>query len=351
MAKMIDVAQHAGVSLKTVSRVVNNEPHVQDALREKVQASIVELGYVPSSTARQLRANRSYSIHLVTHTSKSAYVHAVQFGALQATQKAGYMLIISMVSEDVTADPGLLAQWCRQIVQNGKPDGFILVPPMSNDTALNELFNSFDIPIARVGPNRIEDQNATVTIDDRAAAREATQHLLDLGHNRIGFIRGAEDQDATRERYSGYCDAMSNANLTIDPQLVKNGTFLFESGRVAGAELLSMDVPPTAIFAANDEMAAGVIAAAYRRGINVPNDLSVIGFDDAEIADHVWPPLTTIHQPLMDLGGAAVNALVKLAGGNAMPQTSRQETLPHELIVRRSTAALARSSMTNVTRL
>jgi len=341
MVRMVDVANHAGVSIKTVSRVLNNEPHVQDSLRETVYASVKKLGYIPSASARSLRSNRTYTFHLISPVIIGNYVNTVQSGALSASHKHGYNLLVTLLEPEVLTAPKALRKWCAELIEKKKPDGVILLPPMSDSPALNKIFNTADIPIARIGPNKIDDlNNVDIIIDDRASAKEATQQLITLGHKRIGFVRGLEDQGATQERYNGYCDALSDAGISIDPTIVKPGLFSFESGMNAGLELLSMKNRPTAIFAANDDMAAGVIVAAYRTGIKVPDEISVMGFDDSELAERIWPTLSTVRQPLESFGQSAVEYLVNQAGNASKKREDRNSTteiLSYEVILRGST--------------
>ncbi len=337
MAKMTDVARHAGVSVKTVSRVLNNEPHVRPQLRDKVQASVAELGYVPSASARSLRSNRTYCIHLINHSLRSNFVNAVQFGALQACQERGYRMSVSMLTADMAVDEALLRDWCEGVVKAGKPDGVILLPPLSNVVLINDVISSYDIPIVRIGPNRIADDNGTVMIDDQAAARDITEHLIALGHRRIAFIRGKENQDATFERFAGYQSALAAHALAFDADLVAPGAFDFESGLAAGDRFLRMENPPTAIFAANDDMAAGALVAAHRLGVQVPEAVSIAGFDDSEIAEKMWPALTTVRQPLQELGAKAMDMLIASAG-RAKPLTQKHVNyLPYEMMIRQST--------------
>ena len=237
------------------------------------------------------------------------------------------------------ADPEFVDSWLDQLCKAGKPDGVILVPPLSENAAFNTLLARRKIPVARIGPNRIEDTNATVMIDDREAARVATNHLLELGHTRIGFVRGKEDQGATERRFKGYRDALYGAGIDLDPELVKKGAFDFETGRAAGEAFLDMDTPPTAVFASNDDMAAGVLVAAHMRGVAVPDALSVVGFDDSELATKMWPALTSVRQPLMDYGAKAMDVLVNSAGKKDGPGALLQGYMPFELVVRGSSAA------------
>lgn len=341
MVRMIDVAKHADVSLKTVSRVLNNEPHVQEKIRERVFASIKELGYVPSTSARSLRSSRTYSIHLISRSIEGAFVNTVQSGALLACQKHGYNLLASLLSYEILNDPTALKKWCADFLTQKKPDGVILVPPHSDNIELNAIFNAANIPISRIGPNDIIDKdNSTVMIDDRKAAREVTEHLISLGHTRIGHVRGFEDQGATQKRFNGYADALKAAGIPIEQDIIKPGNFSFESGLKAGEELLKMKNRPTAIFAANDDMAAGIIVASYMNHVKVPDELSVIGFDDNELAERIWPTLSTIRQPVFGYGERAAELLVKKAGTRnkqASLVISETELMDYKFILREST--------------
>jgi len=335
---MIDVANHAGVSLKSVSRVLNNEPHVQEKLRTKVMKSVRELGYVPSASARSLRSLRSYCINIVSHSMSSSFVHAVQFGALRVCQSSGYRMSVSMLDVSKAKDSSYLGDWCDEIVRTDKPDGVILMPPFSENPKINEVISDRGVFIARIGPNDIEDDNATILIDDRAAACEIMEHLISLGHRRIGFVRGRENQGATHQRFMGYRDALASADIDFDQSLVMPGQFNFESGLAAGDNFLDMKKRPTAVFAANDDMAAGVLVAAHRRSISVPDSLSIVGFDDSEIAKKMWPALTTIRQPLLDLGARAMEVLIRKAGKKGDAKSGWVERLNYELVVRQSSA-------------
>ncbi len=350
MVRMIDVANHAGVSLKTVSRVLNNEPHVQDALRSKVHASVKELGYIPSASARSLRSSRTYTFHLISRTVEGNFVNTIQSGAVRASQKHGYNLIVSLMGFETLNEPEALERWSKSFLIQKRPDGVILVPPYSDSPLFNEIINKAGIPISRIGPNEIDDMNnVNITIDDGVAAKEATNHLISLGHRRIGFIRGYEDHGATHKRFKGYSDALQEAGIDLDPSLVKPGMFSFESGMNAGLELLSMNNRPTAIFAANDDMAAGVIVAAYRNNIKVPEAVSVMGFDDSELAERIWPTLSTIRQPLLRYGEQAVEYLVNRAGNNSKKKSDRPswtDILDYEFILRESTGPLNEYSIT-----
>lgn len=339
MVKMVDVAKHAGVSVKTVSRVLNNEPHVQDKLRQRVFESVEKLGYVPSTSARNLRSSRSYSLHLISHNNRSNFVNAIQSGALTMCQRHGYTLQWTFLDPEISESAEPIKDWCTDFVAKSRPDGVILIPPYANHPMINQHFNDLNVRILRIGPNNIKDKNSTVKIDDYQAALDATQYLISKGHKRIAFIRGLEDQHATQERFKGYEQALVKANIPFDPTLVLPGAFSFESGMEAGEKIVHMKDRPTAIFAANDDMAAGVIVAAHKNNLKIPEDISIMGFDDSELSERIWPPLTTIRQPRIEFGERASEILISRIGKREsnIPMT---ELMDYELIIRSSTGVL-----------
>ncbi len=336
MVKMIDVANHASVSIKTVSRVLNNEPHVQDKLRERVLKAVKDLGYVPSASARNLRSSRTYTIHLIVHNTRSNFIYAIQSGALTASQRHGYTLHWTFLDPSISENKKDLKAWCEQLVSQKRPDGVILIPPYANNEAVNTYFNALKIPILRVGPNDIEDDNTTVKIDDCSAARDATQHLIDAGHTHIAFIRGLENQNATHERFRGYQQALAESGIAFDPNIVFSGAFDFASGMAAGEKITHLKNRPSAVFAANDDMAAGVVVTAHKNNLRIPEDISIIGFDDSELAEKIWPPLTTIRQPRIAFGEQAAEILISQIGTRGIDKP-RTVLMDYETIIRSST--------------
>jgi len=320
MVKMVDVAEHAGVSVKTVSRVLNNEAHVQD----KIRARVFE------------------SLHFITHSTRSNFLNSVQSGALMASQKLGYSFFWNYLDPEIAQDEKVLKKWCDSFIKEKRPDGIILTPPYTNDETINSYLNAHNVPVVRIGPNKIIDHNVTVKIDDRLAARDATQHLLDLGHKHIAFIRGVENQSATQERYKGYNDALKDAGIALDDGLVFPGEFSFASGMEAGEKIMKMKNRPTAVFAANDDMAVGVIVAAHKNNIKIPEDISIIGFDDSEMAERIWPALTTIRQPRVEYGERSTEILISMAGSRSRhhKNSGKTELMDYELILRDSTGAI-----------
>jgi LacI family transcriptional regulator len=336
--KMKDVAALAGVSIKTVSRVLNNEPHVQHALRERVREAVISLGYVPSKSARSLRSSRSYTINMLCRSDISNYVNAIQFGAVIACQQRGYQLTISITDTIDGKSVAEIKDELGKLTAHSSPDGVILVAPFADNPDIVQAFDELSIPVARIGPSSGSDSRVHVGINEHQASYEVTNHLLDLGHKHIGFVRGLENQAVTEERFRGYRDALLERGLKVNRKYVRKGKFDFRSGVRAAEKLLALDPPVTAIFASNDDMAAGVMMVANRQGVNVPRELSVVGFDDSEIAENMWPSLTTVRQPLQQLGEVSALKLIEILGQSA-PPVLPPTILPHEVIIRESTAA------------
>ena len=337
LPKMKDVAELAGVSIKTVSRVLNNEPHVQHAVRERVQEAVSSLGYVPSKSARSLRGNRSYSINMICHSDRSNYINAIQFGAVMACQKRGYQLTISLVDTLEDKSVAEVKAAFERIATHPKPDGMLLVAPLANNPIVGQALDELGMRVVRIGPAGVTDNDMRVAIDERQAAFEMTEHLLDLGHTRIGFVRGKENQAATEERFLGYKAALLARGISMDSKWVRKGEFKFRSGVAAAEKLFELDQPVTAIFASNDDMAAGVMMVANRQGIKVPEELSIVGFDDSEIAENMWPMLTTVRQPLQQFGEVAALKLIESLGQPVSPDTV-PTILPHQMVIRKSTS-------------
>ncbi len=337
--KMKDVAALAGVSIKTVSRVLNNEPHVQHALRTRVQEAVASLGYVPSKSARSLRGSRSYSINMLCHSDLSNYVNAIQFGAVIACQQRGYQLTISLMDTVEGKSAAQIKDELQALTAHSIPDGVILVAPFADDPHVIQAFEELSIHVARIGPSLEPEGHIHIGINERKAAFEVTSHLVELGHKRIGFVRGLENQSVTEQRFQGYKAALLENGLQTNPDYVCKGEFDFRSGARAAEKLLELDPPLTAIFASNDDMAAGVMMVANRRGVKVPENLSIVGFDDSEIAENMWPTLTTVRQPLQQFGEVAALKLIETVG-KPTPQMVPPTILKHKMIIRESTAML-----------
>lgn len=333
-----DVAKRAGVSIKTVSRVMNDEPNVREAMRERVRDAMATLDYIPNAGARRMASRRSLLIGMFFHPRLALYATGIQLGAARKCRERDYMLAAEPIDIGQDDVPAII----ERTVRRARLDGVILVPPQSNEIAIVELLERLEVPFVRVAPGIEPDRGATVFVDERRGGYEVARHLIGLGHREIAFLGGpmVSTRHAPRFRRDGFLDAMAEAGLPVPDQRIVYGSFTFSSGQRCAEELLGQRRRPTAIVAANDAMAAGVLSAAARRGLVVPRDLSVTGFDDIELASIVSPPLTTIRQPLEQIGAAAVELLLSAQMGNRIEGVSRR--LDIELVIRDSTAAPSR---------
>lgn len=299
-----DVARRAGVSPMTVSRVINGEANVRQSTREAVSLAIRELGYSPNKAARSLASANQVRIGLLYTNPSSTYLSAMLFGVLEQARHSDTQIV---VVESGGADS---SEAMRGMLRDGV-DGVLLTPPVSDCIDALELLKQSDTPAVTMGTQRIEENVSSVSIDDYRAAHAMTRHILSLGHQRIGFIKGSPDQLASELRLAGFCDAMHEAGLEIADELIVQGDFSYRSGLDAADRLLNLEQLPTAVFAGNDDMAAATIATAHRYRVDVPKDLSVCGFDDTLLATTIWPQITTIHQPIADMSHAAIDLLAR----------------------------------------
>ncbi|MEN2786107.1 LacI family DNA-binding transcriptional regulator [Sphingomonas qilianensis] len=327
-----DVSREAGVSIKTVSRVLNNERYVGAATRERVQAAVALLNFRPSVAARALAGKRSFQIALICDNPSPYFVYEMQSGIRDRCAKEG----VRMIAQPYDRDSATLIEDIENLVDATSVDGLILTPPVTDYDAVLDLLARRGVRFVRVSPGGDVALSASTFIDNEAAARLMTEHLLALGHRRIALVRGHPDYVTSAQRFDGYAAALAAAGIALDDDLVREGRYDFASGSAAADALLDLPIPPSAIFASSDDMAAGVLATAHRRGIKVPEQLSVAGFDDSALASVVWPPLTTIRQPTRAMGYAAADLLLAAAD---MPPERRE--LPYELVVRGSTGLIS----------
>jgi LacI family transcriptional regulator len=304
---IVDIARQAGVSIKTVSRVVNREDGVGPEARARIEELIAQLGYRPNVAARLLSSRRSYLIGVIfLRMGAYHYIGEVQAGAMRACRRAGYQLVVEQVGEGVDSVRETLIQTLRA----GRFDGLILTPPVCDDPELLNVVESHGLAYVRIAPDGDFGRSPYVFMDDLLAAREITDRLLDLGHRRIAFVDGPQEHTAATRRRHGYLAALGGRGVTPCADLIQSGDFESLSGFEAAERLLDLSDPPTAIFAANDGMAVGVLAAAAKRGLSVPDALSVVGFDDSPVAASAWPRLTTVHQPVAEMAEAAADMLI-----------------------------------------
>lgn len=325
-----DVARHAGVSPMTVSRVINGEAAVRATTREKVAASIAALDYAPSAAARQLAGGEDTRIALVYSNPSSAYLSEFLMGSLDRASSLNVQLMVEKFD-----DKASVAEMVAHI-RRGRISGIILPPPLCESEAMLAALEAESIPVVAVAPGVPREDIASVCIDDFAAARVMTQHLIAQGHRRIGFIKGHPDQSASEQRYLGYLSALRDAGLADDRSIVAQGYFTYRSGLSAAEAILAAPSPPSAIFASNDDMAAAAVAMAHARRLDVPEDLSICGFDDTPLATTIWPELTTIHQPISNMARSAVDMLVRMVRSKVAPS---HEWLDFTLIRRQSDGA------------
>lgn len=329
-ATINDVAERAGVSIKTVSRVLNQEPNVRPETRDRVLAAANELDYRPNLSARRLAANRSFIIGLLYDNPPSDYVTQIQDGSLQACRQQGYNLLIHPCS---AADPDLVEEIIA-LHRQSTVDGFILIPPLSDNGKVTAALDDEGVRNVRVS-QRCTEMAPCVSVDDEQAAERVTGFLLGLGHRRIGFIMGHPDHGSSHDRLRGYQVALGAAGLARDEGLVERGLYNFESGYSCARRLLSRIPRPTAVFASNDHMAMGVLTAAHEQGITIPGQLSVCGFDDTAMARYAWPPLTTVRQPIVQMARLATEVLIRCLRGDMDAQMTYR--LHSELVMRSST--------------
>lgn len=301
-----DVAEHAGVSIKTVSRVLNREPNVRPDTRERVQHSIEALGYAPNHYARGLAGSRAFVIGLLYDSPSSSYIIDIQRGALLVCQREHWDLLIHPCSFDSSDLPAEISPLLRR----SKVDGFLLTPPLSDHQPLLAALRDSDTPFVRVSPGDHAEIECSVFTNDRESCAGMTTYLASLGHTAIAFIVGDPHHKAVGERFRGYEDGLRAAGLPFDQALVRQGFNTFQSGMQCALEFLQQERRPTAIFASNDEMAVGVMRVAHQLGLRVPADLSVVGFDDFPMAQHISPALTTIRQPVEALAAKATELLI-----------------------------------------
>lgn len=304
-ATIRDVALHAGVSPMTVSRVINKESHVRADTRAQVEAAIRDLDYTPSPAARSLAGSSPCRIGLLYDNPSTGYLSEFLIGALDASSRTGAQLIVEKCTDTQPAEAAL-----NKLLKIGV-DGLILPPPLCESPEMHRLIRASGTATVAVAPGRPQADMAAIRIDNEGAARELTEHLLKLGHRRFGFIKGHPNQTVSAQRLKGFLSALKDAGIKRTEARIEPGYFTYRSGLEATRKLLAGKTRPTAILAANDDMASAAMSLAHRMGLEVPADLSIVGFDDTPMASAIWPPLTTIHQPIADMARAAVDLVLE----------------------------------------
>jgi len=330
-ATINDVARVAQVSKKTVSRVINQSPFVRQDTRDRVQAVIDELGFIPDPQARGLAFRRSFLVGMIYDQPSPTYVVNMQQGILDALKGSGLELVVHPCSRTSAT----LLEDIRGFVERQRLFGVIMPPSVSEDESVIELLRELDCPYVRIASVALDEPEAMVVTNDWMGAAEAARHLADLGHRRIGLVRGLTLFRSSAVRSKGFIDALADRGVPLDPAYDIQGAYTFESGVEAGHALLSLPEPPTAIFTLNDDMALGVMQAARERGLELPRDLSVVGFDDLPMAARVWPNLTSVRLPIREMGRMAAEKLLAPMRGVDPAKLVQPEVRP-ALVVRQS---------------
>ncbi len=327
-----EVARLSGYSIKTVSRVINNEPHVTEKTRARVQSAILATGYIPNQAARRLVQKRSYAVCILIYPGYSQPASAPLGRLLELAYEENYDLLFQNYYPAFPKSHRILAD----LVSGRRFDGFVSTPPCDADGFVPDLLTTYKVPLVTINPFDRTGDAPYIAGDDELGGRLAMDHLLGLGHRRIACFMGPRNLRSSFDRLAGYQAALAAAGLPFDPALVQDTEFTFDGGYTATQLLFSSEQPPSAIYAANDEAALGALFAAQELGLTLPGQLSVCGHDDLVITSHVWPALTTVHQPLEDMLEQAVRLLIDLLKSDPVP--IRQVILQPRLTIRGSTA-------------
>ncbi len=303
-----DVAKHAGVSIKTVSRVMNNEPSVRQSTRDKVLESVNALSYRPNSAARNLAATKSYTIAYIYDNPNAYYVIDMQNGILSECRKQGYELLIHPCN---AKDPTIVSQ-LGAMIKVAQLAGVVLTPPFSEMPVLVDALKAQDIKFVRVlsGNQSPDPAFPCVMVDDHQAAFNITEHLIQLGHTDIAFIAGGKEHKSTFERLAGFKAALAENDIAVNPDFIIDGEYSFDSGVSGAQQLLGLSKKPSAIFSCNDEIAAGALFASRLENISIPEQLSIVGFENSPFSRQTWPKLTTADQPNSEIAQRATQLLI-----------------------------------------
>jgi len=357
---IIDVAREAGVAFKTVARVINGDGPVKQGTRERVEAAIVRLGYKSNVWARSLRSSRSQAIAMVLMPTSSAdaedhsisieenlavssYFNRIQVASMARSQNAGYHLFVEALPSGTRG----VAKRVLRLVEETKVDGVLLTPPLSDNADVIRALKEKRVPFVRISPHSRIEASSSVYFDERRASYELTRHICALGHRDIAYVKGPPDHLSSRERFLGFEEALKDACLDVRPEWVVERAYSMRFGAQAAEKLMSKRRRPTAIVCFNDDIAAGVMTAAYRKGLTLPRDLSIAGFDNSPIAAALWPGLTTIYQPVGDIADAATAILIREIEN---PNGFCSQKLDYRLIIRDSTASVRRTFAASVQR-
>ncbi|WP_394129763.1 LacI family DNA-binding transcriptional regulator [Shewanella maritima] len=303
-----DVAKYAGVSIKTVSRVTNKEPSVRQATIDKVNAAIAALNYQPNVAARNLASTSAYVIGFIYDNPNAYYIIDMQNGILSACKDKGFELLI----HPCNAKSDNICEELTNMVKQSRLAGLVLTPPMSEDPKILAALDAIGANYVRIiaGEQIQDDLGLTVLVNDKHGAIAITEHLIQQGHHNIAFLSGDHGHESTKARLEGYLYALEKNKISVNPKWILDGEYSFESGVNGANSLIKLNERPTAVVACNDEIAAGALFAARLAGLDIPNDLSIVGFEDSPFSRQTWPKLTTVHQPNIEIARVATDLLI-----------------------------------------
>ncbi|MBB6672446.1 LacI family DNA-binding transcriptional regulator [Cohnella nanjingensis] len=327
--KIKDVAKRAGVSVTTVSRVLNGEKYVKDDLRAKVNRVIEELGYTPSQIARSLVRKKTNLIGVIVPDLTSSFYSTILSSIERVASENEYNLLVCNISEDIDKELKYL-----NVFQEMRVEGIIIMHEKINEP-IRQFIHKIRIPVIFSSVKPMDQSFVSVIVDDYKAAYEATRYLIELGHDAIGFIGGdMRDITSGQNRYSGYRNAMTDQGKKLVYEHIRFGDYKVQSGYDQMKELLRIDNPPTAVFAVSDDMAVGAINCIRDQGLRVPEDISVMGFDGSQLTELVRPALTSMEQPIQEMGQVTMNVLLQQIAGES--EQAGDVVLAHRIAVRES---------------
>lgn len=330
--KIKDVARMAGVSVTTVSRVLNGEKYVKDDLKHKVNLAIEELGYSPSHIARSLVRNKTNLIGVIIPDITSSFYSTILSSIEEAASEKNYTLLVCNISEDIEKEYKYLA-----VFQEMRVEGIIIMHEKIN-AEIRGLIHRMNIPVIFSSVKPMDQPFASVIVDDYQAAYDATAYLIGLGHEAIGFIGGdMRDVTSGQNRYSGYRSALTDKGIRIVEEHIRFGDYKVQSGYEQMKALLATDRPPTAVFAVSDDMAVGAMNCIRDNDLSVPADISVVGFDGSQLTEITRPTLTSMEQPIHDMGKVTVRTLLHQVESGEAPDGDI--ILDHRLVARDSCRA------------
>jgi len=339
-----DIARLAGVSKATVSRVLNKKPDVNPATRERILRLMEEWAFVPSITASRLAGGRSRVIGILIPSLTWPAIPEIMRGVSEVVEHSPYELLLYSITHEEDRTEKDQRDVIDRILATKLAAGLLAIFPGQSAEHLTRLYEQ-GFPIVMIDDQAKPTSIPWVGAGNRRGSYAATRYLLRMGHRRIAYIKGPSKFLVSHERYQGYCEALNEAGITLDSTLVMEGDFMPQGGRCCASKLLSMEERPTAIFAANDLMAYGVLAAAQEYGLRVPEDLSLIGFDDIPLSAHTRPALTTVRQPFHSIGQRAIELLLSLLES---PRPVNQDWYPDSLQTYASFLSVKQSEPTRI---